>query len=471
MNTLRLNFNIYFLFFFSFLILFSTKVISQKEDHIWYFGSHAGLDFNSTSTNVLHNSALLTYDNSSTVSDSAGNLLFYSDGKSIYNKLHALMHNGNGLSGTNNSGQSSLIVPVPGSQSYYMFYFGDFGQTPLYYSIIDMSLQSGLGSVVQKNVPLFSVSTEKLAVHYDCNSEVFKIVTHQVNSNSFYVYKIDLNGLDTIPVISSIGDVQSSGPWGIVNDASGQLSISPDGAKIVSVMYASGTVEFFDFDFNTGTVTNRIYKGNINHAWGAEFSSDNSKVYISEWGGEGIYQFDVSSGDSSIIANTFNYVGSVVTGFGLSAGFLQRGPDAKIYIAKWNSDYIGVINDPNVYGFGCNVQDDAIFLGPGFSTAGLSRNVSKRCFTTSLSEYANKNDQITYYNADSKCIYVTFQNHEQELKDIKIEVYDALGKLVSVHVSEGINQIMIPAINLKKGIYFVRTDIMSKYYTSKTIVY
>jgi hypothetical protein len=471
MNTVRINFNIYFWFFLIVSILFSNLAVSQKEDYIWYFGSHAGLDFNSSSANVLHNSSLLTYDNSSTVSDSAGNLLFYSDGKSIYNKLHSFMHNGSGLLGTNNSGQSSLIVPVPGSHSYYMFYFGDFGQTPLYYSLIDMSLQSGLGSVVQKNVPLFSVSTEKLAVHYDCNSESFKIVTHQVNTNSFYVYKIDLNGLDTVPVISSIGDVQSSGPWGIVNDASGQLSISPDGTSIVSVMYASGTVEFFDFDFNTGTVSNRFYKGYINHAWGAEFSSDNSKVYISEWGGEGIYQFDIVSGDSSIIASTFNYVGSVVTGFGLSVGFLQRGPDSKIYIAKWNSGYIGVINDPNVYGLGCNVQDDAIFLGPGFSTAGLSRNASTRCFTTSLSENANKNDHITYYNADSKCIYITFRNHEHELKEIKIEVYNALGKLVSVHVSEGLKQIMIPAINFKKGIYFIRTDIKSKSFTSKTMVY
>lgn len=61
------------------ILLTSPAVLySQKEMNIWYFGNYAGLDFNSGDPIPLLNSSMKTYDNCTTVSDSAGNLLFWS---------------------------------------------------------------------------------------------------------------------------------------------------------------------------------------------------------------------------------------------------------------------------------------------------------------------------------------------------------------------------------------------------------
>ena len=66
------------------------------------------------------------------------------------------MSNGYGLMGSPVSTQSALIVPLPGSSNiYYVFTVPQWGNANGFrYSIIDMSLKSGLGAVTLKKYPI-----------------------------------------------------------------------------------------------------------------------------------------------------------------------------------------------------------------------------------------------------------------------------------------------------------------------------
>ena len=226
------------------LILFCIALVSNaqpKEGNIWCFGTNAGLDFNSGSP-LSFTSSISTGEGCASISNEHGNLLFYTDGSSIYNKNHVLMNNGAGLFGSSTSTQSGIIVPNPsGSSIYYVFSTSGIGS--LMYSIVDTSLSGGLGYVTSKNNSLMPSGCEKLNGVGHSNGRDTWVVSHQRNNNNFYAYLVTSSGVDTSAVISSVGSTFS----GI---ALGYLKFSPDGKKIVTAQYFGGNdaVEIFDFD-------------------------------------------------------------------------------------------------------------------------------------------------------------------------------------------------------------------------------
>lgn len=144
-----------------------SEAIAQKEGNVWYFGNHAGLDFNNDTVITLQNNAMWDNDNSSTVCNSNGQLLFYTNSDTVWNKRHQIMFNGTGLAGSITSGQTALIVPQPGTSRYYIFTNAQFNTDKgLNFSIVDTSEDGGYGAVILKNNQLFPRSTEKLDAIY-----------------------------------------------------------------------------------------------------------------------------------------------------------------------------------------------------------------------------------------------------------------------------------------------------------------
>ena len=76
----------------------------------WYFGNRAGVNFSSGAPVALTNGQIVTTEGCATISDATGNLLFYTDGVSVWNRNHAVMANGAGLFGHASSTQSAIIV-------------------------------------------------------------------------------------------------------------------------------------------------------------------------------------------------------------------------------------------------------------------------------------------------------------------------------------------------------------------------
>ena len=345
---------------------------SQKERNIWYFGDQAGMDFNSGSPVALTNGAMFTYDNCTSVADAAtGNLLFYSNGVDVWNKNHALMPNGSGLLGNTTGGNSAFAVRQPGSTTkYYLFTNDAFaGPNGLRYSIIDISLNGGLGGVTAtKNVLLLNPSTEKITAIKHSNGQDVWIVAHPWNSNTFNVFLLSSTGLNTTPVVSTIGSTHAGGTLGTYN-AMGQISASSQGNKIIAAIYDLQQYELFDFDNNTGSLSNLISISGYPTAWGAEFSPDGTKLYTTCWqGSSSVHQFDLSSNNQNTINASATTVGNVS---GAQSGYLQLAPDGKIYLAKFTNAYLGVINSPNSLGAACNYIDNGFFLAGKTSQAGL----------------------------------------------------------------------------------------------------
>ena len=107
------------------LILPTIAGIGQLSN-TWYFGYESGLDFDpSPGTSipaVLTDGKMTADEGCSSISDSTGRLLFYTNGTKIYNRQHQIMSNGDGLMGHTSALQSSIIVPWPGNDSlYYVF--------------------------------------------------------------------------------------------------------------------------------------------------------------------------------------------------------------------------------------------------------------------------------------------------------------------------------------------------------------
>ena len=67
---------------------------AQNESSNWYFGSNSGLTFNTSPPSALQDSQMSTGEGCASVSDFAGELLFYTDGRTIWNRNHSVMLNG-----------------------------------------------------------------------------------------------------------------------------------------------------------------------------------------------------------------------------------------------------------------------------------------------------------------------------------------------------------------------------------------
>ena len=349
---------------------------SQKAAQNWYFGQNAGLDFSTSPPTPLTNGRINTREGVSSISDeTTGQLLFYSEGTMVWNRNHALMPNGSGLLGDYSSTQSSVIVPNPANPNKYYLFTTALSQG-MRYSEIDMTLQGGLGDIVTatKNTVLVptNASTEKLIAVQHCNKRDFWVVTHTLNSNTFYVYLVNATGVQA-PVTYNIG-YSIGGPafW----EATGYLKFSPDGSKLAHVIGPASTgalsqVEVLSFNNQTGVLSGPVTAlTNLNSPYGAEFSQSNKYLYISELLGKRLLQYDLTAAN----INASQYI--ITTSTNLLFGALQLGPDNKIYVSAENGyntgyGYLGVINNPETAGAGCGYIQDAINLNGRSTLIGL----------------------------------------------------------------------------------------------------
>jgi len=367
-------------FIISILICSVFFVSGQNEGNIWYFGENAGLDFNSGSPVTLTNGQLNTLEGCASIADQNGDLLFYTDGSLVYNKNHSIMPNGTGLLGNNSSTQSAIIVKKPDSSTiYYLFTVDGFSGNGggLNYSEVDMTLDGVLGDInANKNIQLFPYACEKVTAIQHQNGSDFWIVSRLENSNTYHSYLLTSTGLNMTPVVTNIGPVYAP-------DA-GYLRGSPDGTRIAAGNPLTGTFDIFDFDKNTGLLSNSITISAI-MAYGIEFSPNSNLLYVGDINSGNINQYNLLVGSNASIVSSEVYIGTA----GGSIGALQLGPDNKIYIAEFNTNSVGVINNPDVLGIGCNYTANAVNLSSGIANLGLPTFYSSIFVSTNTFSFNN----------------------------------------------------------------------------------
>ena len=90
------------------LLLTVSRAEAQRENDIWYFGNGAGIDFNGPLPRPLTDGVLDAVEGCASIADPAtGALLFYTDGITVWNRLHRPMPNGTGLGGGPSSVQAA----------------------------------------------------------------------------------------------------------------------------------------------------------------------------------------------------------------------------------------------------------------------------------------------------------------------------------------------------------------------------
>ena len=349
------------------LITLTSSLFAQQQSNNWYFGTGAALTFTSGSPVSVAGSSIGTWEGCATISDAAtGNLLFYTDGMSVWDKNNNQMPNGFGLLGDQTSTQSGVIVPHPDSANIYYIFTADYEGMPngINYNEVDMTLNGGLGDVTIKNAQILTPACEKICAVRKSNGTDYWVIVHNYTGNSFYAYPVTQNGVG-VPVVTNIGNTITT-----MVSAIGYLKASPNGKKLCAAnSYDTDTAQIFDFNNCTGVLSNCISIPYSNvYPYGVSFSPNNTVLYIAGEVSGTIYQYDISSNNQAAI-NASQYI--VNTGNQDGHMALQLGKDGKIYVCQGSQAYLDAINNPNVLGAGCGYTANAVTLTSGSCGLGL----------------------------------------------------------------------------------------------------
>lgn len=336
----------------------------QNEMTWWYFGGAAGVEFTADTAAVNTDANYPHTAGCGTMSDSTGNLLFYFGDSKIWNRNHEVMPNGGGLFWEIQSEGSTAIVPFPEHPDQYFVFTTDgnsqwINGNGLFYHLVDMSLDSGMGDVVGavKNVVLQTYSEEKLTLTQHANGIDYWLAVREPGPGKINLYLIDDQGINTNPVTTNLGVNTTS-----YLQVEGTLRFNHSGTKMAHCIADSlyPKIELFDFDNSTGILSNlQTLQGHpYGGHYGLEFSPDDSKLYTS-----GPIQFDLTDTALLSIQSSMTYIGGSTQ---RTAVGLQLALDGKIYATSFQgpnlTDYMDIIHCPNETGLFSNYEEQAIYL-------------------------------------------------------------------------------------------------------------
>lgn len=324
----------------------------DQRANIWHFGNQAGIDFNAPYYNpggqpIPIEGPTTAPEGVATISDRNGQVVFTTDGESIYDKNGDLLPYT--LGGSPSSSQSALIVPVPGDETlFYIFTTQSVndGTYELRYSIFDTK-ENPLGTfggglrdldtstpAMDASLVLYHRTTERLTGNNNW------VISHDYGTNCFRAFQVTQAGL-TGPVVSCLGSDHTT-----VTSAEGYMELGPQNILAVplSTPGTSNVIELFDFVDSTGTVTNfrSIDVGSPepdSQVYGIEFSG--SKIFTTLKGGTNSHIVEMFL-DSLSIPHIVDQ--APIPPFPGELGAIQTGPDGRVYVAINNSASLGVIN-------------------------------------------------------------------------------------------------------------------------------
>jgi len=466
-----------------FLLLSSCSAYAQNRNLIWCFGDSAGIDFSNLSNPSPINTGMDARGSCTSIADSSGNLQFYASTSDpltsqffeftlIRNSLHQVMVNGDSIIG-DGWYQELVITDKPILNNlYYVFVVGITSSYGLYYSIVDMSLNGGLGGVVQKNVQLenFKCTDGLTAIKHGNGRDWWILFRRWDNVNdSFYKYMISPSGISNV-IIQNIGSPTINGFT--------KMKFSPDGNKFAMITL-SGLMEIYDFDRCTGVISNpvTIHPEPTTAPYGrfvsCEFSANGRFLYVTTYDFTcSLYQYDLYAPNPATSRIALDFTSNYLIGY----GFLKRGPDNKIYFStayqcdafpycypypdsvynQYNMN-LSVINSPDSLGLACDYTPYSFYLGGKRTYYGLPNNpdydlpalAGSPCDTlVSINESANTNTNAflhVYYASDWEKAFINadkLKGKKYSLRMVDIlgkEVYSEIGTLNSPYFTRDLN--------------------------------
>ncbi|MCE3283363.1 MAG: hypothetical protein K0Q66_2100, partial [Chitinophagaceae bacterium] len=364
-------------------LLIQLAGFAQKRNNVWMFGSKGGLNFNTTPVTPLNtNPNTIKFPNTiSSISDTAGNLVFYTDGIAIWDRYHRKLDKrytgwpwGDYVVPESfHPYNVPLLVPYIGNDSlYYLFGVSNGGPWPknLQYLTLNSKMYAERGGIVypEPSTPvnyftsLLTNALPLLAGTHHCNRKDIWITTYK--ENAFYSFLVTAAGVSSTPVISSLPS--AAGKPDTVRKYN--IKFSANGEKIVFPMIDKNRILVMDFnnltgEFNDPAIFNMEPGETLEDV---ELSPDGSKLYYGSYvidpesGIElhNISQVDLEAGTPEQMRQST----AMLTAFPDRAGCtprtcfyvyrtLQLGPDGKIYASmRSNFPFASVIEEPNEKG-------------------------------------------------------------------------------------------------------------------------
>lgn len=328
----------------------------DQRANIWHFGQSAGIDFNVPYYNPSLPPAPITGPDLldaphgvATISDRNGQVIFTTDGRTVYDRTGTPLPDN--LGGSPNSTQSALIVPVPGDETLYYIFTTQAvedgtGTYELRYSIFDLKLNpigtNGGGLVdldtstpaMDASLVLYDMSTERLT------GNAGWVISHDYGTNCFRAFQVTQNGIGG-PVVSCLGSDHSIA---VPENAEGYMKLGPNNMLAVALSDPGNynIVELFDFVDSTGVVTN-FRSVDV----GTPDADD--QVYGIEFSGNKMFT-TLTGATSHIVEIFFDSLSmphvidqNPIPPYNGQLGAIQTGPDGQVYVAINGYDHLGTI--------------------------------------------------------------------------------------------------------------------------------
>ena len=350
---------------------------SRSSRRWWYFGQNAKLDFGVRGTatpQALTTSGVaasaIKAEGATTVSNRDGDLLFYSDGLTIWDRNGGVMLNSTGLNGSNTATQAVAAFPLNSEEKLYVVISnsvhanGTVTHGELYYSVVDMTANGGLGAVktTAKNIQMGGpkYSAEALGAVPNLAGDGYWVYTYTPNpvnnriwgfqirekpktdstysqnpvlySGSNLINAYDVNAQDSTyrarvcsspptPASMTTGtnSISGFGSMNFNNDYS-KMVLYMGGANCSDAYANAGTVHVLSINRQTGALSKHAswYARQVpdpadsskkSAGYSADFSPSGRYVYTSQIYPGALHRYDISSGNSTTIKLSERQIG------------------------------------------------------------------------------------------------------------------------------------------------------------------
>ena len=364
----------------------------------WLFGDYARIDFGSGVPVVSNDSKMGTHEGCACISDAQGNLLFYTDGVSVWDGQH--QERITGLRGHDSSTQSAIIVPDPGAPGYYYVFTtkGFTSKTEAHLAGVRFNItdyQKAPVDLSALDVEGMSPTERLTAVAFgDCAGYwVITLVQTEVTMPSQWggragtgimrVLRVDAQGV-THAGDYSLGDTE-------IYD-NGYLRVKPDNSELALGNSILKNIILLHFDTVTGVpgvnqqtridlpelpmsmTDSRPNSTHVGRIYGVEYSPSGRYLYYSVKDhetsdgvrGKGyVYQVDLNTLQQQQLQQVLVGVHENKDKTHYSIGAIQKGPDDVLYITQSGESSLAAILQPEQAGTACDLRWDHLPLAEG----------------------------------------------------------------------------------------------------------
>ncbi len=344
----------------------------RASQRYWAFGNSAGIDFGTSgNTATAIKMPGTTVEGSTVVTDTTGQLQFWSNGSTLFDRNNNPMPNGTGLQINSSATQTVAAFPsIEHPGTYFVVTTTGAsevgGKGRLYYSKVDMSLNGGLGDVTStKNVPLGGATdaTEALTAVPNADGTGFWVLTFRAGTPYDLAYEFDGDG----PVTGTAVESQMSTANG---NQFATFNVSNDLSQIVQQTgSSSGTdqIRLLSIDGATGQLTEKATwnlpsnaSGNGTNGYSADFSPAGDYVYATKiFGGAHLYRYKIAgAGDAAAIKASEQNLAAIGNG-----GQVRKAPDGRMYVVNRTAGSLSVLNTPDANDPGLTLNGFALAAG------------------------------------------------------------------------------------------------------------